>query len=170
LIVGKLTGTVDVYHFWAIQRVSSILDQKDRLMAIPNYEACMLPLLRVVQDGTEWAMKDVTAKLADHFNLTVSEREEMLPSGNSRVIVNRVGWAKTYLKEAGLVQPVKWGVIQITPQGLAVLSDSPAQIDMDYLARFPSFVEFLNRKRAKKDSDDETEPTTTIDTTVTPDE
>jgi restriction system protein len=59
-------------------------------MAIPNYEACMLPLLRVVQDGCEWAMKDITAKLSDHFNLTDREREEMLPSGNTRVIVNRV--------------------------------------------------------------------------------
>ena len=112
-------------------------------------------------------MKDVTAKLADHFKLTESEREDMLPSGNSRVIVNRVGWAKIYLKEAGLVQPVKWGVIQITPEGLAVLAESPAQIDMNYLERFNSFVEFLNRKRTKKLSVDDATPT---ETTVTPDE
>ena len=95
-------------------------------------------------------MRDVTAQIEDHFSLSEAEREELLPSGGARVIVNRVGWAKSYLKEAGLVEPVKRGVIRITQAGKQVLSESPPHIDMKYLERFSSYLEFRERKGTKR--------------------
>ena len=59
-------------------------------------------------------LRAVTDRVADMFELTTEEREEMLPSGSNRTIVNRVGWAKTYLKEAGLVLSTRRGVIQVS--------------------------------------------------------
>lgn len=117
-------------------------------MTIPTYQVCMLPLLRTVQDGNEWIMKDVTSRLCVEFGLSEDEREEMLPRGNARVIVNRVGWAKAYLKEAGLVASIRWGVIKLTDDGKSVLAENLDHIDMKYLERFPSFIEFLDRKKA----------------------
>jgi restriction system protein len=76
-------------------------------MAIPDFQTCMLPLLRTIQDGKEWSMKDITNELSDEFDLTPEEREGLIPSGNARVVVNRVGWAKMYLKEAGLLESVR---------------------------------------------------------------
>ena len=106
----------------------------------------MLPILEVIQDASDWQMKQVTAAISDRFNLTDEERAEMLPAGYTRAIVNRVGWAKHYLKQAGLVLSPTRGVVRISPDGTAVLSQRPHHIDMKYLERFPAYVEF----RAKK--------------------
>lgn len=115
-------------------------------MAIPDFQSCMLPLLHAIQDGNKWAMRDVTNVVADHFRLTDEERDEMIPSGNARTIVNRVGWAKAYLKEAGLLASIRRGIIQITDEGRKVLAEKPIRIDMEYLERFPSYVDFRDRK------------------------
>ncbi len=117
-------------------------------MTIPTYKVCMLPILRTVQDGNEWILKYVTSRLCVEFGLSEDECEEMLPRGNARVIVNRVGWAKAYLKEAGLVASIRWGVIKLTDDGKSVLAENLDHIDMKYLERFPSFIEFLDRKKA----------------------
>jgi len=61
-------------------------------VAIPDYESCMMPLLRILADGQIHAMKELTQRIADHFNLTDEERERMLPSGQQAYISNRVGW------------------------------------------------------------------------------
>ena len=87
-------------------------------MPVPDFQAVMLPFLQLLSDGQEWKMRDVVESLAGHFSLTDEERQEMLPSGQSKVFSNRVGWAKTYLKNAGLVDnptrggllPKKWSI------------------------------------------------------------
>jgi len=92
----------------------------------------------------------------------------MLPSGKARVIVNRVGWAKSYLKEAGLIASVRRGVIQITDEGKSVLTDAPDQLDMNYLCRFPSYVAWRSRKNT--DTRNASTSGTDIDTAMTPDD
>ena len=72
-------------------------------MPVPDFQTVMLPFLKLLADGQEWKMRDVVEALASGFSLTDEERQEMLPSGQSKVFSNRVGWAKTHLKNAGLV-------------------------------------------------------------------
>nr|MBP9549801.1 winged helix-turn-helix domain-containing protein [Chitinophagales bacterium] len=72
-------------------------------MPIPDYQTIMLPLLVKVADGREYKVRDLIEQLAESFNLTDEERKEMLPSGTATLFDNRVAWAKTYLKKAGLV-------------------------------------------------------------------
>ncbi|MGZ0174120.1 MAG: winged helix-turn-helix domain-containing protein [Planctomycetales bacterium] len=115
-------------------------------MAIPDFQTCMLPLLRTIQDGKEWSMKDITNELSDEFDLTPEEREGLIPSGNARVVVNRVGWAKMYLKEAGLLESVRRGIVKITDSGTSVLAENLQAIDMTFLERFPSYREFRERR------------------------
>src|SRR5271157_4932072 len=86
-------------------------------MAIPDYQTCMLHLLRLASDGTEHTLKDAVAALADTFKLTEAERAELLPSGQQAVFNNRVGWASTYLKKAGLLCAPRRGVFMITDRG-----------------------------------------------------
>jgi restriction system protein len=129
----------------------------------------MLPLLRTVADGNKWTMKDVTERVSNELGLTQEEREELIPSGYTRAIVNRVGWAKAYLKEAGLVAPVKRGVIRITEQGRAVLEENPQRIDMAFLERFPSYVEFRERKSGTRKGD-ESSTEVVAETARTPDD
>src|ERR1700687_2059653 len=78
-------------------------------MAIPDYQTCMLHLLRLASDGAEHTLKDAVPVLADIFHLTDAERTELLPSGQQAVFHNRVAWANTYLKKAKLLRaPSAW--------------------------------------------------------------
>jgi len=81
---------------------------------------------------------------------------KLLPSGNQLLINNRIGWARTYLKKAGLLEYPERGVYRITERGINVISESPSEITNDYLTRFPEFIEFTQTKRKK------TEPQTEI--------
>ncbi len=114
-------------------------------MAIPDYQDCMLPLLELLADGQESQLQAVTRLLADRFNLTAAEREQPLPSGSQPVIANRVAWAKTYLKKAGLIAQPTRGVVRITDDGRAALGKKPARIDNSFLRGYPGFTEFYGR-------------------------
>lgn len=118
-------------------------------MAIPDYETLMHPLLSRLADEQIRVVKDVVAQLADEFRLTLEERAQLLPSGGTLTFASRVGWAKTYLKKAGLVQQPKRGLVQITDQGKAVLAQQPVRIDVGFLEQFSSFLDFRNSSREK---------------------
>lgn len=116
-------------------------------MAIPDYETVMLPLLQTLADGVERRIGDLREQLAQHFGLTELEREQRLPSGQATVIASRVGWAKTYLKNAGLVEQPGRGRIRITEEGRRFLAHNPNQLGAKDLERYPSFLAFKNRTR-----------------------
>lgn len=82
--------------------------------------------------------------LAKHFGLTESERKVLLPSGNQEIFDNRLGWARTYLKKAGLIQYTQRGAFQITDRGKSVLAQNPSVVNVAYLRQFPEFTNSLN--------------------------
>ena len=72
-------------------------------MAIPDFQSVMLPLLSFAADQQEHSLQDTVEELATIFALTSSEREELLPSGKQARFDNRVAWARSYFKQAGIV-------------------------------------------------------------------
>ncbi len=124
-------------------------------MAIPDYQTLMLPLLRLTSDGRELRFRDAIEQLAKEFRITDVERAEMLPSGTAPLFDNRVGWARTYLKQAGLFHSSKRGVFQITDDGRALLAQNPPQIDIALLDRYETFREFRSRRKDKTGTDGE---------------
>lgn len=87
-------------------------------------------------------LKDVVQELAEEFGLTQEERAQLLPSGGTLTYVSRIGWAKTYLKKAGLVTQPKRGMVQISPAGLEVLAKNPETLDSKFLEQFEAFQSF----------------------------
>jgi restriction system protein len=124
-------------------------------MAIPDYQTIMLPLLRFLADKQEHSLRDIIETLADHFNLTEEEMRELLPSGQQSTFSNRVGWAKSYMKQAALLEPTGRGIFQITQRGLDVLAENPSKIDVKFLDRFEEFRNFRKRRRPKGNGDDD---------------
>ncbi|HAK96024.1 MAG TPA: restriction endonuclease [Planctomycetes bacterium] len=116
-------------------------------MPIPDYQDCMLPLLRLCSDGRPHVVRDTIETLAGEFKLTDDERRRPLPSGRQPVFENRVGWARTYMKKAGLLEAVKRGVCKITQRGLETLAKKPAKIDTDFLLQFKEFSDFRTFRR-----------------------
>lgn len=117
-------------------------------MSIPDYQTCMLPFLRFLGDGSEHTLRDTEEALANQFHLTPSERVELLPSGQQGIFKNRIGWARTYLKKAGLLEAQKRGIFKITERGMNALASSPARIDVKYLEQFAEFIEFRDASKA----------------------
>jgi restriction system protein len=115
-------------------------------MVIPSYSEIMLPLLNHLSDGCIYSSAASEEILADKLSLSEEEREELQPSGRMPVFKNRISWAKTYLKMAGLIDSPKRGQYQITQRGLEVLKTNPKHIDIDFLKRFPEFNEFLKER------------------------
>jgi restriction system protein len=113
-------------------------------MPIPDYQSIMLPLLQFASDGGEHRSRDGITALAQHFNLTPEEVATLLPSGQDYLFGNRWGWARTYLKKAGLIAYPSRGKFQITSEGRSLLSEQPAKINVALLKRYPSFLEFWN--------------------------
>lgn len=118
---------------------------------IPDYQSLMLPLLKLVSDKKEHKYRDLIENLAIQFQITDEERKELLASGNQAIFDNRVGWAKTYLKKAGLLDSPKRATFVITQAGLETLKKKPSKIDAKFLRQFPSFLEFQNAGRNEEE-------------------
>jgi restriction system protein len=73
-------------------------------MPVPGYQEFMRAILEVVSGGQDRNVRDVYAQVADRLALTEADRQELIPSGTQRLLDNRVGWAKTYLLKAGLLE------------------------------------------------------------------
>lgn len=116
-------------------------------MTIPDYQTIMLPLLRFLGDGRERSLSEAVEAISEEFLLTPDQRQQLLPSGTSTVIGSRVGWARTYMKKAGLVESTRRGFVRATKRGLDVLKQNPQRIDVKFLEQFPEFVEFRARRR-----------------------
>jgi restriction system protein len=111
-------------------------------MSIPDYQTVMYPLLKLLRNEDEKSVRQLYDEVSNHFNLNDLEREEKLVSQTQPIINNRVGWAKTYLTKAGLLQSTKRGFVQITSKGLEVLNSNIDKIDIKFLNQFPEFVAF----------------------------
>ena len=123
-------------------------------MSIPDYQSVMLPLLAFAGDQKEHSKRDAIDHISALFKLTEEERKELLPSGRQYIIDNRVGWANTYLKKAGLLESPRRSMFRITSQGFEVLKKQPKEINVKFLDQFPAFVEF--RKMGKDEQGQET--------------
>lgn len=137
-------------------------------MAIPDYQSIMLPLLRLVEDGRDRTFKEALDSMAQHFALSQEELAELLPSGNQGVFTNRVGWAKTYLRQAGLLDIPRRGLFRITARGKAFLASRPRQISTKDLEQFPDVMEF--KQRTKRERPESPEPKYQEPAEITPDE
>ena len=120
-------------------------------MPIPDYQSLMLPLLRLAAErpGEEMSLQGAVEALAEQFRLTDDERQQLLPSGRQPVFINRVGWARTYMKKAGLLEQTRRGYFKITERGVSVLGKNPPAINVKILEQFPEFIEFRNTRNER---------------------
>lgn len=114
---------------------------------IPDYQTIMLPLLKLISDQQEHSLQNSIDDIANQYQLTTKERRELLPSGKQSIVDNRVGWARTYLKKAGLLEYIRRGYFRITTRGIEVLNRNLEKIDLSVLKEFPEFRDFQNLRK-----------------------
>ena len=118
-------------------------------MAVPDYQNLMLPLLQfAARKGTEISTTEALETLAKELSLTEDDLKEMLPSRIQSTFANRVGWASTYMKKAGLLEATRRGFYQITDRGRELLGKQPKTINVKLLKQYPEFLEFKQSRTA----------------------
>ena len=115
---------------------------------IPDYQTLMEPVLRSAVDR-EVKSGDIVESLADRFNLTTDELAEQIPSGGQAIFYNRIHWAKTYLKQAGLIEYTRRGYFRTTERGKSVLADPSVVINNKFLRTIPEFIAFQTRGKER---------------------
>lgn len=109
------------------------------------------PLLRAAAQTGSTTPREAKEFIANEMKISEDDRRERLASGTQFVFDNRVGWARTYLKKAGILASPRRGVWDITDRGREILSKPPAAFDVRYLNQFPEFVVFHNTGRGSGD-------------------
>lgn len=137
-------------------------------MGIPTFQEVMLPILKLTADGQTQTVKECVEYLEEAFNLTEEEKQERVPSGQQRTIYNRVTWAITHIKKAGLLESrEKRGSYGITEEGRKLLSQNPVEINIKLLRDYASYRDFVHRE---EQAVDEPLPKALGDTDKTPEE
>ena len=113
-------------------------------MSIPDYQTLMLPVLKLSANESV-RVADLVTRIAAEFSLTEEDLEELLPSGQTRRLNNRIHWAKTYLSKAGLLESPNRGYFVATQEGRKVLESSPDRISNEFLIRYEKFQDFRAR-------------------------
>ena len=116
-------------------------------MAIPGFHQFMRPYLEELSSGATRPVSEMYELLANRFGITTEDKSETLASGTQPVYVNRIAWARTYLKKAGLIDSPGRAQVCITPLGQRTLKEHEGPIDVRFLKRFPSFIEFQQADR-----------------------
>ncbi|MDL5050426.1 winged helix-turn-helix domain-containing protein [Oscillatoria amoena NRMC-F 0135] len=111
----------------------------------------MRPLLEFASDGHVHSVRDCLDHLAGELKLSNDERKELLPSGRQEVFTNRVAWAKTHLRMAGLIEAPSRGVFRITDRGLLILAEHPQRVDLRILRQQPGYLEARDSKKGRSE-------------------
>lgn len=136
-------------------------------MPIPDFQSCLLPLLKLCADKKEHTLSEAINVLTPIFKLTEEEKRQTIPSGPQPLFYNRVAWARTYLIKAGVLASPRRAHFQITDRGLSVLAQNLPEIKVSFLKQFPEFAAFHTVKKEKTET--ETDEETTL-ATQTPEE
>ena len=111
-------------------------------MSIPDYQTILLPLMQLASDGKEHSLRESIEYAANFLKISEDDRKILLPSGTQATFDNRVGWAKTHLLKAKLLESPRRSIFQITERGKDVISKKPLQINAKFLKQFPEYLEF----------------------------
>ena len=111
-------------------------------MAIPTYDELMYPVLKVLSDNIERSGDEIYNIIADELKLSEEERNRIYPNNPKKIFKDRVAWARTYLKKAGLIFSPQRATSKITEEGLKVIKKAPTKLDLKYLEKFESYRQF----------------------------
>lgn len=97
--------------------------------ALPKYDDFMLPTLRAIRDmGGSASIEEIQDRLAETMTLNQSQLDIAYPKSGALVAPDRMSWARSHLKIAGLLASGGKGVWVLTDAGRDAADQSPAQV------------------------------------------
>jgi restriction system protein len=118
-------------------------------MSVPSFQQLMLPALQTIGQRCDGiSIAGVEDEVVKALRISPEERNMMLPSGNQRLISNRLNWARSYLSKAGLIELPRRGYCRATERGRQLLAEGVSEIDLGLLGRYPEFVAWRSQTKA----------------------
>ena len=122
-------------------------------MPIPAFHECFRPVLVALSAVPSLHMKVVQTTVESGFNLTPEELARKLPSGQFTTMQSRIGWARTYLFKAALIERVARGTYRINDAGRKFLAVHPDGISLAALREVPALQSWLAQSSVTKHAD-----------------
>ena len=129
-----------------------------KLVPVPNFQKLMLPTLQTLSEGEMLTVREIVVRVASKVGLDDDETAEMVPSGRQTRIHNRVSWAVSHMKHAGLVEWVRKSTYQISADGKEFLATSPQSITVKLLGSIEPYRAWTSGRKTKPKSDQVDEP------------
>lgn len=114
-------------------------------MAVPRFDDFLYPFL-VHLKNNEVTIKEMKEYLCKDLGLTEEDKTIMTRKGTVSQFDDRVGWARQYLRRAGMIFIPQRGVYSITQRGLDFLKNH-STLTVDDLSEFPEFSTFAHTKK-----------------------
>ena len=117
---------------------------REKLVAVPNWEAFMVPALEALADGDEVHLSEIRERIADvnALNLTPADMLIKTRKGTKTQFEDRVHWATYSMRRAGLLESTKRGSYRITPEGKRILARDPTQLSDSDLREYQGYREW----------------------------
>lgn len=149
---------------------STALSSAEKLL--PKYHELMRPLLQLCSDRRQHSAREAAMAISQQLSLTEEQLKEMLPSGQQTIFENRLGWARTYLTKAGMLEKVGRGIFCITTRGQQLLDSQSGHITKKDLEQYSDFFTGgkANSENPMSDVSTEAPPTNEEEEEFTPEE
>jgi len=117
---------------------------------IPAYEALIPVVMDVILEKNVWMSKELRKTVADSIGMPNNLRNLWYDSGNGNIIENRVDWAISDLKVAGLVNYPKRGMCEITDLGRKLREQYGNNLTLAIIKTQPKFIEHQQNLKDRK--------------------
>ena len=136
---------------------------------VPKYNEFMLPVLkRLASHQKEESLSELMSFVIDELKISEEDQNKIVPSGRSQTyLYNRLSWALTYLRKAGLIQKVRRGTYQVTEFGKSELKKFQNKkietLTSKFLTQYESFKKFNNVPKKMKENEEVSENNTPLE-------
>lgn len=123
-------------------------------MDLPKFHETFIPILEVLSNRGILHYNDLRKRIRDKYYSDLPE--ELLnkkTTTGANVLLDRIVWGKSYLKQGKFLDYPERAMVQITEKGKAVLQSG--KFTLQDLKNDPDFLAYREAKKAEKESKNE---------------
>lgn len=121
----------------------------EKLSIMPKWNELFLPVINYYSDGKVHNNRKAKIEIADSLNLEEELRQMVNNKYKDNKIENRVGWALSALKIAGLLEQYERGSFIITDMGKKLLENLPSNLNEKFLIdNYPLYKQNVEKNKS----------------------
>ena len=116
---------------------------------IPKFHETLIPILTILSDGLPIHYNELRVRVRNQFyNDLPEELLRMKTKSGDPILLNRIGWGKSFLNQAKMVFIPSRGLVQITDKGLAALA--VGSLTMQDIKKDKDYIAYQKEKEANR--------------------